>query len=151
MGIYYGAFNVTKREWFTGHEMEGGAKWQETIHGPPATGLVTLLHPASPTNPWRGRWIGDYVIVCSDAGLTWHEVADALMGTRTPYGDSDDEIPGWTNIGEPLRAFLVEQGDLPCATWVSADAEKCAHCSWPPKYHHKLLGVVLRPGDEDVK
>ena len=58
MGIYYGAFNATKREWFTGHEMDQGAKWGETLYGNPAVALVVLLDDdgRACADPWRGRW-----------------------------------------------------------------------------------------------
>lgn len=160
MGIYYGVFNLSKREWFTGHEMESGAKWNESIHGPPASGLFTLLAVDSP-DEWRGRWAGDVITITSDAGITWREAADMILVLRGEEatrdgsdGSDDEEIPGWMNIGERLFQYMVSEGDLPCvepdpdpsrSAEIDGHIETyCSRCRWPLRWHFKLQGVVLR-------
>jgi len=147
MGTYYAVFNVTKREWFTGHKMAQGAKWGESLYGAPAVALFTLLAEPRHGDAWRGRWVGDHVCVRGDFGSTWNEVVEALCGAPPSGGVSDDPL-GWTDIGAALHEYFVERCDLPCATPTPGrtfDGEPyCARCEWPLKHHGKLVGVVCR-------
>ncbi len=145
MGIYYGAFNATKREWFTGHEMDQGAKWGETLYGNPAVALVVLLDDdgRACADPWRGRWGGDRIHVCYDAGVTWEEVIARLEGCGTR------EPPPWQNIGRDLHEYLLRKHELPCKEPSVHDGPGdyepiCKNCGWPMSIHGKHVGMATR-------
>jgi hypothetical protein len=147
MGTYYAVFNLTKKEWYSGHEMDQGAKWFETLHGAPAAALVVLLAgPSSASTPWRGRWVADRIVCLPDWSSSWREVIDDFLGA-SPV-DDNEMPPGWVNVGAELERYLVEQGELPCGTPTpgeSSDGETyCAHCRWPLSHHGMLVGVVVR-------
>jgi hypothetical protein len=151
MGVYYGCFNATKREWFTGHEMGQGAKWGETLYGNPAVALVVLLADdgrADARDSWRGRWSGDSVHVRSDAGLTWDEVIARLEGPDT-RGLRKNATATWREVGHELHAYLLRRGELPCSTPLACDEPgddepACENCEWPMSAHGRLVGMALR-------
>jgi len=147
MGIYFGVFNVDKREWFSGHDLESGAKWWETTNGPPAVALLTLLKVMDTKDGWTGRWAGDRIVVRGDYGLDWGEVLEEIeirhYGHPSWSWENEEEGP-WKNIGEELFPFLVAEGALPCERVVKPENGYCSRCDWPVDHHGKLLGVVLR-------
>lgn len=113
MGIYYGVFNFTKREWFTGHDLNQGAKWEEALHGLPSKALWVLLAEPVPHSEWQGRWAGNDVRVLRDGGFTWREVielrdADTMKRHDEEGDDANDHafIPGWVCIGDDLAKHL---------------------------------------------
>lgn len=128
MGIYYGAFNLNKREWFTGHDLGQGAKWDEALVGLPSKALWVLLSNLHPGDAVRGRWANDAIRVLPDGGLCWYEVVHLIE--LEPNGDPDlairivdeatsdaaaerdpdvKEIHGWTNIGTVLLSYLRDR------------------------------------------